>query len=170
MFLFCQPPRTIGKSADKIKIVPCIWPNYIKVSKMIHLSGNLSTASLSCLIVPCLRCYMALWHSCWHMPCEPPQTQHPPTTTNPSRYSCLRNSVNIKNYFFGCDVTYPPKRNLFLCPDNHATLNKDTLHLYSWHLQVLWRGVNYTPGPLFNQACVKVTAKSCTIWENTVSN
>ena len=37
-------------------IVPCIWPNYIKVAKMINLSGNLSNASLNCPIVPCLRC------------------------------------------------------------------------------------------------------------------
>ena len=58
MFLLCQPPWTIDKHAVKIKIVPQIWPNYIKGAKMINLSGNLSNASLNCPIVPCLRCYL----------------------------------------------------------------------------------------------------------------
>ena len=70
--------------------------------------------------------------------------------------------MNTENYFFGRDVTYLPKRDIFLRPDNHVTLDK-TLCTYIHDTFRYFEGVNYTPGPLFNQACVKVTAKSCMI-------
>ena len=37
-----------------------------------------------------------------------------------AQYSHLHNSVNTENSFFGHDVTYLPKKDIFPCHDNHA--------------------------------------------------